>query len=73
MPRERTQRHLQRWSGVLVEAKLMPCNPFAQHAAPGMLPLPQAGEMTFSFALNYPKCFPKAPGNASKRFYSLRV
>lgn len=42
-------------------------------AFPRTLPLPPAGEVAFFFALSYPKCFLKAPGNASKRFYSLSV
>lgn len=58
--------------------RFTPCSHSAQHAAfPGTLPLPPAGEVAdgvaFFFALSYPKCFLKAPGNASKRFYSLSV
>lgn len=37
------------------------------------LPLPHAGRVAFSFSLNYPKYFLKAPGNVSKRIYRLRV
>lgn len=34
-----------------------------------VLPRLPSADKFFSFALNYPKYFPKAPGTASKSFY----
>lgn len=40
---------------------------FFSHDA--LLPRLHSADKVFSFALNYPKYFPKAPGTASKSFY----
>lgn len=74
LPVDHCQQGTVAWPGGLMAGRFMPCSHSAQHAAfPRTLPLPPAGEVAFFFALSYPKCFLKAPGNASKRFYSLSV
>lgn len=37
------------------------------------LPRLHSADKSFSFALNYPKYFPKAPGSASKSFYRQKI
>ena len=37
------------------------------------LPHLHFADKAFSFALNYQKCFPKAPGSASKSFYRQKI
>lgn len=40
---------------------------------PRNLPRLHSDDKSFSFALNYPKYFPKAPGSASKSFYRQKI
>lgn len=40
---------------------------------PRNLPRLHSADKSFSFALNYPKYFPKAPGSASKSFYRQKI
>ena len=40
---------------------------------PRNLPRLHSADKSFSFALNYPKYFPTAPGSASKSFYRQRI
>lgn len=40
---------------------------------PRSLPHLHSADKSFSFALNYPKYFPKAPGSASKSFYRQKI
>lgn len=43
------------------------------HVTQRKLPHLHSADKSFSFALNYPKYFPKDPGSASKSFYWQRI